>query len=123
MPESVIAGTVVAFGTSVPELVTALKSARRGHGELALGTIIGADILNILLVAGAAAAATPAGLVADAHFFVVLFPIMVFILLVFRLGIRLSGDALKRPFGFLMLGAYGVYVALNFLVKSPRPGF
>ncbi|MBI3666805.1 MAG: sodium:calcium antiporter, partial [Acidobacteria bacterium] len=56
VPESVIAATVVAFGTSLPELVTALAAARRGHGELAVGTIIGADILNVLFVAGAAAA-------------------------------------------------------------------
>lgn len=120
--ESVIAGTVVAFGTSLPELVTAVTSARRGHGELALGTVIGADILNVLFVAGAAAAATPAGLAADAHFFLVLYPIMVFILAVFRLGITFSGDALERPFGLVMLGAYCLYIALNFVVKTPQAG-
>ena len=122
VPQSVIAGTVVAFGTSLPELVTAVTSARRGHGELALGTVIGADILNVLLVAGASAAVTPAGLAADAHFFLVLYPVMIFILIVFRLGIALSNDSLKRPFGIVMLGAYCVYVAVTFLVKSPQAG-
>ena len=48
VPESLIAATLVAFGTSLPELVTAVTAARRGHGELAVGNVIGADILNVL---------------------------------------------------------------------------
>ena len=52
----VVGLTVVAIGTSLPELVTAVSAARKGHGDLAIGNIIGADILNVLFVAGAAAA-------------------------------------------------------------------
>ena len=74
VPESIIAATMVAFGTSLPELVTAVTAARRGHGELAVGNVVGADILNVLFVAGAAAAVTPGGLAAGQQFFVVLFP-------------------------------------------------
>lgn len=118
VPESIIAGTIVAFGTSLPELVTAVAATRRGHGELAVGTIIGADILNVLFVAGAAAAVTPAGLRADGHFFLVLFPIMVFVLVVFRLGVVFSGESLKRPFGILMLVAYCLYVVVSFRVPG-----
>ena len=104
IPESIIAATLVAFGTSLPELVTALTAARRGHGELAVGNVVGADILNVLFVAGAAAAVTPAGLMAGSHFFVVLFPAMLMILLIFRVGIFLSGDFMKRPFGVRAVG-------------------
>ncbi|MCI0621087.1 MAG: sodium:calcium antiporter [Acidobacteria bacterium] len=69
VPESIIAATMVAFGTSLPELVTAISAARRGHGELAVGNIIGADILNVLFVSGTAAAVTPSGLHASPYFF------------------------------------------------------
>jgi cation:H+ antiporter len=122
VPESIIAGTVVAFGTSLPELVTALTAARRGHGELAVGTVIGADILNVLFVAGAAAAVTPAGLQADGHFFSVLYPIMIFILIVFRLGVLFSGRWLRKPFGIVMLLGYAFYVAVSFLLPGRRAG-
>lgn len=115
IPESVIAATLVAFGTSLPELVTAVTAARRGHGELAVGNVVGADILNVLFVAGAAAAVTPGGLFADPQFFSVLFPMMIFVLVVFRLGIIFSGDAMKRPFGYVLLAAYGVYLVVSYL--------
>jgi cation:H+ antiporter len=118
IPESIIAATMVAFGTSLPELVTAVTAARRGHGELAVGNIVGADILNVLFVAGASAAVTPGGLLAGGHFFLVLYPIMVFILLVFRIGIAFSGDYMKRPFGLVLLAAYGVYLVVGFLGRN-----
>jgi cation:H+ antiporter len=109
--EAVIAATVVAFGTSLPELVTAITAVRKGHGELAIGNIIGADILNVLFVAGLAAAVTPGGLYADPIFFSLQFPVMLFILLCFRVGIKTSADGyLGRRTGFLLLGTYIVYI-------------
>ena len=87
VPQGVIAATIVAFGTSLPELVTSLAAVKRGQGELAVGNIIGADILNVLFVAGAAAAVTPAGLNADKIFFAFQFPAMLIILILFRIGI------------------------------------
>jgi len=122
VPESVIAATLVAFGTSLPELITAVTASLRGHGELAVGNIIGADILNVLFVAGAAAAVTPNGLAADAHFFEVLFPIMLVILVVFRLGIIFSRDHLKRGFGIVLLACYAGYLVLSYLVPAAGPG-
>ena len=118
IPESIIAATLVAFGTSLPELITAVTAARRGHGELAVGNIVGADILNVLFVSGAAAAATPAGLDAGVHFFTVLFPVMMAVLLVFRIGIFMSGESMKRPFGFVLLAAYTVYLAISYLAPG-----
>tara|TARA_B100001123_G_C15345160_1_gene1036722 strand:+ start:14464 stop:15513 length:1050 start_codon:yes stop_codon:yes gene_type:complete len=106
VPDSVIATTIVAFGTSLPELVTAITAVRRGHGELAVGNIIGADILNVLFVAGSAAAVTRNGLSAPPLFFYYLFPAMLFILIVFRVGILVSGDRLNRGFGMILLSAY-----------------
>lgn len=117
VPESVIAATLVAFGTSLPELVTAIKASMRGHGELAVGNVIGADILNVLLVAGLSSAVTPTGLEAGPHFFRVLFPAMVFILVVFRIGIKVSGESMKRPFGIILLASYALVTVMSYLIQ------
>jgi cation:H+ antiporter len=113
IPEGVIAATLVAFGTSLPELVTAVVASRRGHGDLAVGNIIGADILNVLFVAGASAAVTPTGLDADPVFFRALFPAMLFVLVVFRVGTIACPERLPRWFGFVLLAAYAVGLAAS----------
>ncbi len=59
VPQAVIAATLVAFGTSLPEMVVGITAIRKGHAELLVGNVIGADILNILFVIGAAALAKP----------------------------------------------------------------
>lgn len=117
VPKHIISATLVAFGTSLPELVTAITAVRRGHGELAVGNIIGADILNVLFVAGVSAAATPDGLMAAGQFFQFLFPAMLFILIVFRCGIFVSGDQLKRPFGFVLVGTWLLVTILSYILS------
>lgn len=97
IPQGVIAATIVAFGTSLPELVTSLAAVKRGQGELAVGNVIGADILNVLFVAGAAAAVTPAGLNADPIFFAFQFPAMLLILILFRIGIATAKPGVESP--------------------------
>ncbi|MBX3747461.1 MAG: sodium:calcium antiporter [Verrucomicrobiae bacterium] len=114
VPRSVIGATLVAFGTSLPELVTVLTSVRKGHGALALGNVIGADILNVLFVAGTAAAVTRGGLEAEPRFFVLLFPAMLGILLVFRVSAILSGDRLRKWTGWVLLGAYAAVTLLSY---------
>lgn len=52
IPTNIVALTVVAFGTSLPELVTSVSAARKGDTGLAIGNIIGSNIANLLLVAG-----------------------------------------------------------------------
>lgn len=117
VPKHIISATLVAFGTSLPELVTAITAVRRGHGELAVGNIIGADILNVLFVAGVSASATPGGLQADGQFFQFLFPAMLFILIVFRCGIFVSGDQLKRPFGVVLVGTWLLVTILSYVLS------
>ena len=68
VPESVIALTFVALGTSLPELVTAITSLVKGHGALSLGNIIGANIFNLVLVSGAAISINPFKVPAEATF-------------------------------------------------------
>lgn len=115
VPEDIIAATLVAFGTSLPELVTAVAAARRGHGELAVGNVMGANILNVLFVTGAAAAVTPTGLVAQGHFFRILYPAMLFVLIVLQVGVGGSRDQLGRYFGFFLLGVYLLCMALSYV--------
>ena len=59
VPQSVIALTLVALGTSLPELVTAITSLLKGHGALSLGNIIGANLFNLVLVSGTAITISP----------------------------------------------------------------
>ena len=118
VPQSIIAASIVALGTSLPEFVTAVTAARRGHGELAVGNVIGADILNVLFVAGVSSAVTRGGLVAAPHFFFILFPTMLFILIVFRIGIFTSGDTLKRPFGVVLIGAYVAVMIVSYVFRA-----
>jgi len=114
VPRGIIAATLVAFGTSLPELITALTAVRKGHGEIALGNIIGADILNVLFVSGLSAAVTPGGLTASSDFFVILFPSMMGILIIFRVGIALSKGHLKKPFAGILLGIYLAITILSY---------
>jgi cation:H+ antiporter len=57
--ELVIGLTVVAFGTSVPELAASVVAALRGHSDLAIGNVIGSNIFNLLLILGAAGTIHP----------------------------------------------------------------
>lgn len=59
MSEALVGLTIVAFGTSLPELATSMAAARKGESDLALGNAIGSNIFNILMVLGAAAAISP----------------------------------------------------------------
>jgi cation:H+ antiporter len=121
IPQSIIGATLVAFGTSLPELVTALTSIKKGHGELALGNVIGADILNVLFVAGTATAVTKGGLTVPPNFFIILFPAMIFILLIARIGIVTSGDRLKRPYGVILLLAYIAVTVIGYTQGAIDP--
>ncbi len=116
VPESVIAASLVAFGTSLPELVTVLSSIRKGQGELAIGNVIGADILNVLFVAGAAAAVTPEGLNVPKDFFTTHFPVMMILLIVFRVGIVVCKTHLSRLFGAILIGVYFSFLIANYLI-------
>ncbi|RRD92532.1 calcium/sodium antiporter [Clostridiales bacterium COT073_COT-073] len=117
IPQAIIAATLVAFGTSLPELMTAVTSVRKGHGELAIGNIIGADILNVLFVVGASAAATANGLIVPLHFYYIQIPTMLIILVLFRYFCKNTKDVINKKEGALLLGFYAIYLILNFTVK------
>jgi len=108
MPDHVIAATLVAFGTSLPELATGLAAIRRGHPELMVGNIVGADILNVLFVTGASAAAAP--LKVEPLFFTLHLPIMMISLILLRVYIFTGGKSFKRWQGLPLLALYCYYI-------------
>jgi cation:H+ antiporter len=113
VPDDVIAATMVAFGTSLPELMTAITAVRKGHPEITVGNIVGADVLNCLFVIGAAAAARP--LAIPPNFFLFHFPAMLIILYSFRVFITMNRDGVfKRWQGAWLLGIYLVYLVLQY---------
>ncbi|MGO5028782.1 calcium/sodium antiporter [Candidatus Agathobaculum pullicola] len=59
LSETLIGLTIVAIGTSLPELVTSLVAARKGQNEIAMGNVIGSNIFNLLLILGVSATITP----------------------------------------------------------------
>ena len=59
LSETLIGLTIVAIGTSLPELVTSLVAARKGQNEIAMGNVIGSNLFNILLILGVSSAITP----------------------------------------------------------------
>jgi cation:H+ antiporter len=116
VPEDVIAATMVAFGTSLPELMTAIASVRKGHPEIIVGNIVGADVLNCLFVIGAAAAATP--LQIPQNFFSFHFPAMLIILFSFRVFISMNKSGVfYRWQGVWLLGVYVGYVVLQYALN------
>ncbi len=113
VPEDVIAATMVAFGTSLPEFMTAVTSVRKGHPEIMVGNIVGADVLNCLFVIGAAAVARP--LQIPANFFSFHFPAMILILYLFRAFIYMNRDGqFRRWQGACLLGIYLIYLILQY---------
>jgi cation:H+ antiporter len=116
VPEDVIAATMVAFGTSLPELMTAIAAVRKGHPEITVGNIVGADVLNCLFVIGAAAFAAP--LAIPDNFFYFHFPAMLIILYSFRFFIWMNtAGVFYRWQGAWLLSVYGIYVFLQYALN------
>ena len=116
VPEDVIAATMVAFGTSLPELMTAIAAVRKGHPEITVGNVVGADVLNCLFVIGAAAAARP--LAIPSNFFFFHFPAMLIILYSFRVFIFMGKEGQFRKWqGYWLLGVYLVYVIMQYALN------
>ncbi len=121
VPQTVISLTVVALGTSLPELVTAITSLMKGHGALSLGNIIGANIFNLVLVSGAAISINPFKVPAEATFLGNNASLIFDIPLVFAvMGIMAIPPLFKgkmyRWQGIGLLCLYAAYCVLQFVV-------
>lgn len=109
VPSIVIGLTVVAFGTSLPELVTGITSARRGVSDLAVGNVLGANIANLTVIVGSAAALSPVTMSRTTQLFN--FPALLVLCGLFAWMIH-SGRDLDRREGLTLAIFYGGYVAI-----------
>ncbi|WP_303863660.1 sodium:calcium antiporter [Alkalibaculum bacchi] len=112
----IIASTLVAFGTSVPELSTCISAAKRNHGGLVIGNIMGANILNILLVVGASAALIPGGIAVTEEFYRIHFITLAIVLSVFGFFAYNSKiNEISKREGMILILIYILYLFINFL--------
>lgn len=107
MSERFIGLTIVAFGTSLPELVTSVTAARKGNTGIAIGNIVGSNIFNILFIIGMTALVCPVPFESK---FLVDTVIAMLCGAVLWLG-TIKHRELRRPVGILMLALYGTYFA------------
>jgi cation:H+ antiporter len=109
--EIVIGLTIVAFGTSLPELAVSMMSALKGEYGLAIGNIVGSNIFNLLAVIGVAATIHPAA-VAPSVLSLHIFVMVAFTLVLFAMTYDYDGKAvLSRLEGIALLVAYIAYVS------------
>ena len=121
VPETVIALTFVALGTSLPELVTTITSLKKGHASLGIGNVIGANVFNLVLVSGLAVTLAPfevpvgkllmghnASLVLD-------IPLMLIVMLLLTVP-ALTRKKLARWQGIVLLCVYAAFCIFQFFV-------
>jgi len=114
IPDVIIAATLVAFGTSVPELSTCIAAAKSNHGGLALGNIMGANILNVLLVTGASAVLSPEGIIVSRDFYNIHFIALGVILSVFAyFSYNYRFNEISKKEGIFLILIYIFYVGAN----------
>ena len=121
VPDSVIGLTMVALGTSLPELITAITSLVKGHGALSLGNVIGANLFNIVLVSGAAITISPFAIPAEKLLpgglnssLVIDLPLMLLVMAILCLPALKKGQ-LKRWQGILLLCIYAAFTVYQFI--------
>ena len=119
VPESVIALTFVALGTSLPELVTAITSLVKGCSDLSLGNIVGANVFNLVLVSGMSVTIAPFTIPQSSTLFgvnsslVLDLPVMLAVMVIMCLPALLRGK-LSRVQGVGLLCLYAAFCAIQF---------
>ena len=119
VPESVIALTFVALGTSLPELVTAITSLIKGHSDLSLGNVVGTNVFNLVLVSGVSVTLAPFTVPQSATIFgmnsslVLELPVMLAVMVLLTAPALLKGK-LSRAQGVALLVIYAVFCGIQF---------
>ena len=111
--ETIIGLTIIAIGTSLPEVATCIVASRRGHGDLAFGDIMGANILNLLWIVGGAAVARPIIVTTREIFF--MFPCMIGMVGTMFL-LALHRHELAKWNAVVLMVLYAAYVVATVLV-------
>ena len=106
IPSMIIGMTIVAMGTSLPELVTSIVAAKKDEVDMAVGNVIGSNIFNILLVLGVAAAISPVGFIIENMIDIAFLILISVITLVFAW----TSKEINRKEGIIILLLYAVYM-------------
>ncbi|MBC7265359.1 MAG: calcium/sodium antiporter [Coriobacteriia bacterium] len=113
VPEAAIAVTLVAVGTSLPEIATSVVAAWRGHSEVAVGNAVGSNVFNVFAVLGSSAAVAP--MVVSPRFGALEVPLLLVLTLVVGWALAVRGR-LGRVGGLLLFACYAVYAFAVFVV-------
>ncbi|MEL7663185.1 MAG: calcium/sodium antiporter [Methanosarcina mazei] len=114
IPDTIIGTTLVAIGTSLPELAVTVSAARQGYGNIALGNIIGSNITNILMILGVSGFLFPIAVTEISLVFTA--PVMIFISVVLLIFIS-TGWEIKRWEGAALLSLYAAFLFVLFRVS------
>lgn len=112
--ERIIALTVIAFGTSLPELVTTVVSAKKGEQDLLVGNIIGSNIFNICLVLGIPVVIF--GGIAESSFQMLDLVMLIVSAALLFIFSKTSKQKISRSEGAIMLAVFAVYYTLVFII-------
>jgi len=115
VPPMIIGLTLVAMGTSLPELVTAISAARQGVPELSLGNVVGANIMNMTLVTGVSGIIRPLTMTRGTQLYN--FPAMLTAIVLLLILARTDGRLTRRE-GWVLLLFYGCYVGGLILFRA-----
>ena len=110
LSEKIIGLTVIAVGTSLPELITSIIAIRKGHTDIGIGNIIGSNIYNILMIMGVGAALGGVLITADIY---VDYAIMIIFSLSLLIGLKTK--IINRTMGIILAAGYGLYLITTFL--------
>ena len=111
IPKTVIGISLVALGTSLPELGVTISAARQGYGNIAVGNVIGSNIANMFLVVGVSAMIFPLSVIKPTIFY--LTPFMIFMSILLLIFIR-SNWEISRIKGIVFLTLYALFLAVLF---------
>jgi len=98
--------SVVALGTSLPELVTSVVAAKKGENEIALGNVVGSNVFNTLFIVGLSGIVTPLGLNGDVLIDMIILIVITSIMIIFSI----SKEKITKLEGWILLGIYIAYI-------------
>jgi len=108
--EKIIGLTVIAIGTSLPELITSVIAIRKGHTDIGIGNIVGSNIYNILMIMGVASALAGVAIVDDIYV-----DYLVMIAFVLALFAVMKTGLITRKIGIGLTVSYAAYMVSSFL--------
>lgn len=118
LSDAFIGSTILAIGTSLPELVTCVVAAAKGHHDISVGNLVGSNIFNVVCVVGIAGLVHPFAI--TARFAGGLdYGIMIAVSVVFTVAAIVGGHVIRRASGGVLLVIYGAYLVYQLQSANP----